>query len=75
MILILLSLLQPPICDEGGYNIRRRKRSSDNNNLEQLGSFQALRAQDIYERDRSVEVFSGLYVSEPEDDETNGKNI
>ncbi|GFY57061.1 ZP domain-containing protein, partial [Trichonephila inaurata madagascariensis] len=56
----------PPICDEGGYNIRRKRRSSGDQ-LEDIGNLQALRLEEVHARDRSVEVFSGLYVSEVDD--------
>ncbi|GIY10831.1 hypothetical protein CDAR_27251, partial [Caerostris darwini] len=56
----------PPLCDESGYNIRRRKRRSSEQ-VEDIGSLQALRLEEVHARDRSVEVFSGLYVSEVDD--------
>ncbi|XP_035212618.1 cuticlin-1-like isoform X2 [Stegodyphus dumicola] len=59
----------PPICDESGYNIRRRKRRSSE--LQEKGNLQALRGLDAHLRDRSIEVYSGLYVSEVDEQESN----
>ncbi|XP_055925868.1 cuticlin-1-like [Argiope bruennichi] len=60
----------PPICD-GGFNIRRRRRSTDQ--LEDIGNLQALRLEEVHARDRSVEVFSGLYVSEVDDQKSSSE--
>ncbi len=66
---------QPPICDVTGYNIRRRRRRSSGDQLEDIGNLQALRLEEIHARDRSVEVFSGLYVSEVDEQKSNGKAL
>ncbi|XP_054713772.1 cuticlin-1-like [Uloborus diversus] len=59
----------PPICDITGHNLQRRRRSV--NDLEEEGSLRALLEEDVFIKDRSIEVYSGLYVSEEEEQQTN----
>ncbi|XP_015904390.2 cuticlin-1 [Parasteatoda tepidariorum] len=58
----------PPICDDLGNNVRRRRRKRQSGDVQDRGNLEDLR--DV--KDRSVEVFSGLYVNEADelDDET-----
>ncbi|GFV05208.1 ZP domain-containing protein [Trichonephila clavipes] len=60
----------PPVCDATGHNVRRRrrKRQSDSE-LQDKGSLEKLRLQDEDLRDKSVEVYGGLYVNEVDEDE------
>lgn len=53
----------PPLCDATGHNVRRRRRKRQSE-VEDEGSLRELKLQDEDVRDRSVEVFSGLYVNE-----------
>lgn len=54
----------PTMCDSTGHNVRRRRRRRQSNEVEDQGSLRDLRLQGEDVRDRSVEVFSGLYVNE-----------
>ncbi|RWS17609.1 uncharacterized protein B4U79_06036 [Dinothrombium tinctorium] len=55
---------QPPDCDRNGRNFRRRRRRDAEVTAE--GSLASVRQEDI--RDLSLEVYSGLYVNEAEED-------
>lgn len=57
----------PPICDATGHNVRRRRRRRQSGELQDRGSLQDLRQQEEDLRDRSFQLFSGLYVNELED--------
>ncbi|XP_055924892.1 cuticlin-4-like isoform X1 [Argiope bruennichi] len=59
----------PPICDPTGHNVRRRRRKRQSGELQDRGSLEKLRLQDEDVRDKSVEVYGGLYVNEVDDDE------
>ncbi|KAI1280852.1 Cuticlin-1 [Halotydeus destructor] len=56
----------PPNCDRNGRNYLRRRRR-DTSELVEDGSLSAVRAEDA--RDLSMEVYSGLYVNEADDDD------
>ncbi|KFM65219.1 Cuticlin-1, partial [Stegodyphus mimosarum] len=60
----------PPICDETGHNVRRRRRKRQNE-VEDVGNIKDLRSED---RDRSLEVYSGLYVNEVDELEDEADN-
>ncbi|XP_054709825.1 cuticlin-1-like [Uloborus diversus] len=56
----------PPVCDATGHNLLRRRRKRQNE-LEEQGNLDLLRELDEDKKDRSVEVFSGLYVNEADE--------
>lgn len=60
-------VLQPPDCDKTEHSYRRRRSASSEIDLEEDANEPLLRYQEI--RDLSVEVHSGLYVNEADDDE------
>ncbi|GFT61183.1 ZP domain-containing protein [Nephila pilipes] len=60
----------PPVCDATGHNVRRRRRKRQSDaELQDKGSLEKLRLQDEDLRDKSVEVYGGLYVNEVDEDE------
>ncbi|GBN86433.1 hypothetical protein AVEN_8376-1 [Araneus ventricosus] len=65
----------PPICDPTGHNVRRRRRKRQSGELQDRGSLEKLRLQDEDLRDKSVEVYGGLYVNEVDDDEETGESF
>ena len=64
--------LQPSDCDKSGRNFNQRRRKRDTNDIIEDGSLAQVRKEDI--KDLSIEVYSGLYVNEAEDEENESKN-
>jgi len=60
----------PPDCDKNGRNFRRRERR-DTSDLIEDGSLADVRRDDV--RDLSIEVYSGLYVNDNEDEDNECK--
>jgi len=56
----------PPNCDRNGRNYRRRRRRDTAADLIEDGNLASVRAEEA--RDLSIEVYSGLYVNENEQD-------
>ena len=63
--LIIYKRLQPPDCDRNGRNYRRRKRSDLD--FWEDGNSALVKPEEA--RDLSMEVYSGLYVNEAEEEE------